>query len=216
MNTVLLTAGVVALMAAVIGGGLKAFNVEVPVLQSRGVRISLGALGVIFLVAAFVLRDDAGSGADQSAERYQRQVVATCNAVRRNGSRNSIGTPRPSFDLEGETPSANLTYERDRVVAGVRNALAANRRRLKLLFDKPAPDSLRDEEQVARERFDAYARESRAFSSTVARTLPDNPTPEQIDQTMAPLQDRADAVIAPLEDAMTRLAGEECSITSNT
>lgn len=215
MNTVLLTAGVVALMAAVIGGGLKAFNVEVPVLQSRRVRISLGGLGVIFLVAAFVLRDDAGGAADRSAERYQRQVVAACNAVRRNSSRNSLGTPRPSFDLEGNTPSADLTYDRDRVVAGLRSTLSANRRRLELLFDKPAPDSLRDEEKVARERFDAYARESRAFSSTVARTLPENPTIEQLDQTTAPLQDRADAVIAPLEDAMTRLAGQECSITSN-
>lgn len=217
MNTVLLTAGVVALMAAVIGGGLKAFNVEVPVLQSRGVRISLGGLGVIFLVAAFVLRDDAGgdAGADRSAERYQRQVLAACSAVRRNGSRNSLGTPRPTFDLEGDAPSAELTYDRDRVIAGLRSTLAANRRRLELLFDKSAPDSLRDEEKVARERFDAYARESRAFSSTVARTLPEDPTIEQIDQTTAPLQDRADSVIAPLEDAMTRLAGRECSITSN-
>ena len=101
------------------------------------------------------------------------------------------------------------------MIAGVRSTLAANRRRLKLLFDKPAPDSLRDDADAARERFDAYARESRAFSSTVARGLPEDPTVEQLDAVMAPLQDRADAVIAPLEDAMTRLAGRECSITSN-
>lgn len=214
MNTVLLTAGVVALIAAVIGGGLKAFNIELPVLQSRAVRMALGGLGIVFLVAAFVLREDDGS-ADRSAERYQRQVVAACNAVGKRGARTSIGTPRPSFDMDGDAPTAALIYDRDRVIAGVRSALAADRRRLKLLFDKPAPDSLRDEAQEARERFDAYARQSRASSATIARTLPENPTIEQIDEVTAALQDRADAVIAPLEDAMTRLAGQECSLTSN-
>lgn len=48
MNTILLTAGVVALMAAVIGGGLKAFNIELPVLGSGVVRVALGGLGIAF------------------------------------------------------------------------------------------------------------------------------------------------------------------------
>lgn len=213
MNTVLLTAGVVALMAAVIGGGLKAFNIEVPVLQRRGARIALGGLGMAFLLAAFLLREDDGGRVDPSVERYQRQVIAACNAVRSSDIR--IGTPSQKFDVEGDVPTASLTFERDRVIAGVRSALAADRRRLKLLFAKPAPDSLRDEAKVARKRFDAYARESRAFSSTVARALPEDPTIEQIDEITAPLQDRVDSVIVPLEDAMTRLAGQECSITSN-
>jgi len=218
MNTVLLTAGVVALMAAVIGGGLKAFNIELPVLQSRGVRIALGALGVLFLVAAFALReddDDAGGGSDRSAQRYRQEVVAACNAVRGNAARGSFGTPRPSFGTDPEDPNVSFSYDRDRVISGLRSTLSANRRRLKLLFDKPAPRSLRDEAEVARKRYEDYARESRAFSSTVARELPEDPTIEQIDAVMSPLQDRADAVIAPLEDAMTRLAGRECSITSS-
>lgn len=215
MNTVLLTAGVVALMAAVIGGGLKAFNIELPVLQSRAVRAALGGLGIAFLVAAFVLREDDGGGPDAAVERYQRQVVAACNAVRGNAARNSLGTPKPSFDVEGDVPTGSLVYDRERVISGVRSTLAANRRRLKLLFDKPPPDSLRDEAKVARERFDAYARESRAFSSTVARELPEDPTSDQIDEVFGPFVDRSDVVTAPLEDAMTRLAGQECSITRN-
>ncbi len=94
----MLSAGVVALMAAVIGGGLKAFNIELPVLQSRGVRIALGGLGTVFLIAAFALRDDESGGSDRSAKRYQRQVVAACDAVRRN--RSSFGTPK--FNLADE------------------------------------------------------------------------------------------------------------------
>jgi hypothetical protein len=58
MNTILLTAGVVALMAAVIGGGLKAFQIDMPVLPTVQVRAALGALGIAFLIAAVVLPAD--------------------------------------------------------------------------------------------------------------------------------------------------------------
>jgi hypothetical protein len=34
MTTTLLTAGLVCLIAAIIGGGLKAFGIEMPILQS--------------------------------------------------------------------------------------------------------------------------------------------------------------------------------------
>lgn len=133
--------------------------------------------------------------------------------MRGNGVRNSFGTPKANFDVDGDVPTASLTYARERVIVGVRSTSAANRRRLKLLFDQPPPNSLRDEAKVARERFDAYARESRAFSSTLARELPDDPTDDQIEEVVAPFVDRSDVVTAPLEDAMTRLAGQECSIT---
>jgi hypothetical protein len=58
MNTILLTAGVVALMAAVIGGGLKAFQIDMPVLPTLRVRAALGALGIAFLIAAVLLAGD--------------------------------------------------------------------------------------------------------------------------------------------------------------
>lgn len=208
MNTILLTAGVVALMAAVIGGGLKAFNIELPVLQSRAVRIALGGLGIVFLIAAFVLREDdnGGAGGDPAVKRYQSQVVAACNAVRNN--RASFGTPKPDPDPS----SIDFIFDRDRVVMAVRDTLQANRRRLGLLFDKP-PDALRDEAKAAREHYDDYAKETRAFSSTVARELPEAPTYDQIAAVTAPLNDRANAATAPLEDSLTRLADRECSLT---
>lgn len=218
MNTILLTAGVVALMAAVIGGGLKAFNIEMPVLQGGGVRAALAALGVVFLVAAFLLRDDAGGGGgdgDRQAASYRRQVVAACNAVRRSSGRNRFGTPRPKVDLEADTPSATIVYDRDRVISGLRGAFAANRRRFELLFDKPAPESLEGEAKSARSRFETFDRESRGFVAGFAADLPPEPTPEDIEAASAPHEDRFDEVTAELEDAMTRLAGQDCNITAN-
>jgi len=46
MNTVLLSAGAACVIAAVVGGGLKAFNVEVPVVSS------LLRQGLLFVVGA--------------------------------------------------------------------------------------------------------------------------------------------------------------------
>ncbi len=43
----MLVAGIVCLMGAVVGGGLKAFQIELPLLQSRGRQAALGSLGVV-------------------------------------------------------------------------------------------------------------------------------------------------------------------------
>ena len=48
-QTILLTAGIVCLIAAIIGGGLKAFNIEMPLLQSLKRQIALGILGAALI-----------------------------------------------------------------------------------------------------------------------------------------------------------------------
>jgi hypothetical protein len=49
MDNIFLISGLACLIAAVVGGGLKAFGIEVPVLASRGRQLALGVLGLIFL-----------------------------------------------------------------------------------------------------------------------------------------------------------------------
>lgn len=48
-NSVLLTAGVVCIIAAIVGGGLKAFGAEVPALASVRRQLLLGSSGVVLL-----------------------------------------------------------------------------------------------------------------------------------------------------------------------
>ena len=60
MNSTLGIVGVVCLMLATIGGGLKALRFEIPVLSTRR-QMLLGALGVI-LVAASLISSPARSG----------------------------------------------------------------------------------------------------------------------------------------------------------
>jgi hypothetical protein len=206
VNTVLLTAGVVALMAAVIGGGLKGFNIEIPVLSSRGVRVALGALGIAFIVGAVLLRDDDGGGGGDSTEaRYQRQVVATCNEVRALQGRNPRGTP--------ELGPGGITYNRDVFVANATANIAAIERRFDLLLPKPVPDSLREEADVVRGRKNESINASRAILKQLAASLPPHFTEPELETAGAQFQDRSDESLARLEDALTELAGRECRIS---
>lgn len=53
METTLLTAGIACLMGAIVGGGLKAFSIELPILNSVGRQMALGALGLVLILASF-------------------------------------------------------------------------------------------------------------------------------------------------------------------
>jgi hypothetical protein len=56
MESTLLTAGLACLIAAVIGGGLKAFSIEIPLLASWPRQIGLFVLGLLLCVIAFTMR----------------------------------------------------------------------------------------------------------------------------------------------------------------
>jgi hypothetical protein len=206
MNPVLVTAGVVCLMAAVIGGGLKAFNVEFPVLTSRGVRLTLGLLGIVFLVGAVVLRDT-GDNSARGEEGYQRQVVATCKSVRTIVARNDLGPP--------QVGPGGITFDRNALVSTGRTNLAAIERRLDLLLDKPVPDSLHSEAETVRERTSEFVKQNREILSQLGRTLPQRFTVEQFNAVTGPLQDKADNALAQLEDSTSQLAGGDCSLSNS-
>jgi hypothetical protein len=55
MAATLLTAGLVCVIAAIIGGNLRAFGIEIPLLQSRKVRLGLGVFGGGALLAALLV-----------------------------------------------------------------------------------------------------------------------------------------------------------------
>jgi hypothetical protein len=50
MNQAFITAGIVCIIAAIIGGGLKAFAIEMPLVNSIGRQVILGVVGIIFLL----------------------------------------------------------------------------------------------------------------------------------------------------------------------
>jgi len=50
MDQTLLTAGIAFVAAAIIGGGLKAFGIEIPLLKSALRQVLLGMLGLVLIL----------------------------------------------------------------------------------------------------------------------------------------------------------------------
>jgi hypothetical protein len=69
-------AGIVAIMGAIVGGGLEAFGIEVPVLDSVSRQILLAVVGVVLLVASFAVRFRSSRPEDETP-RPQPHLVAT-------------------------------------------------------------------------------------------------------------------------------------------
>lgn len=53
MNTTFVTAGLACVIAAIVGGGLNAFSIEIPLLSSMKRQVLLGILGAALLAAGF-------------------------------------------------------------------------------------------------------------------------------------------------------------------
>ena len=57
MSNTLLTTGLVCIIAAIIGGGLKAFGIEIPILQSGKRQVLLAIFGFILIIAGYSVQE---------------------------------------------------------------------------------------------------------------------------------------------------------------
>jgi hypothetical protein len=198
-------------MAAVIGGGPKAFNIEVPVLTSWHRGVALGALGTAFIIGSVLLPPPPpppptppparGGG---SGDGYRRHVASTCNAVRRVLARDSLGVPGSDFK-----------YDRDAALHRARANVAAVEERLDLLLAQPVPDTRRSATGVVRRRSDRFITSSRDVVARLRTALPPRFSFEEFLAATAPFQEQLDRDLARLEDAMTQLGGQDCVLSSS-
>lgn len=63
METTLVTAGIVFVAAAIIGGGLKAFQIEIPAIDTLFRQLLLGGFGVALILIGTIGLDTGGSSA---------------------------------------------------------------------------------------------------------------------------------------------------------
>jgi hypothetical protein len=75
MRQAFLIAGLASVIAAVVGGGLKAFGIEIPVLSSRTRQTILGLLGVILIGAAILNQGPSRSDQDCVQGYVWRQAI---------------------------------------------------------------------------------------------------------------------------------------------
>jgi hypothetical protein len=94
MQETLLIAGLACLIAAIVGGGLKAFGIEIPILNSHIRQAALGLLGLILIVAAALPSPTAAPAVPSPAQGQTPlvggKVVVHCTAQ-------SHAIPVPAF-----------------------------------------------------------------------------------------------------------------------
>ena len=201
MNTVLLSAGVACVIAAVVGGGLKAFNVDVPVISSLLRQGLLFVVGLGFLASAWLLRDPT-VGQDTGDDAYRQLAVAACGRI---VEIRTADLPVDAIDFStGEIRfhKAPLVRELKRREAGMQAELAS-------LWTHDPPTDLGAQQDRAEKvtaewlrRFHDQIRELDATASDPVR---------QADADL--LEHSGDAALrARTNDAMTELAGKNCPI----
>ena len=198
MNEVLLTAGVAAVVIAVVGGGAKALGFEIPKLESGRRQLALGLVGVVFLGAAVALRDngsDGSDGPDEAVAGYREEVLATCRALPR-------GQP---------TPTEGPTFEKDAYLDFLRAQRSSWQSSLTDFWDADTPDSLQGDKGAAEAATARLVREWGVALDGLEQELP-----ERFDfLTAAQYAQRFGAALAApasnWERAMSRLAGAACT-----
>jgi hypothetical protein len=199
MNTTLLTAGVAAIILAVVGGGASVFGATVPVIPTLRRQLALGLVGVAFLAAAVVLGTDnggGGGGTSKDVKAYQQLVVAACS---------DLGQDRglPPIDNYGNT-------DRGGYIQWVRSNIATSEGILNTLWERPVPDELKDEQANARDDANNLVKAARAGVNQLEQALPAqfsvaNPPPA-IQQFGAELTTAS----TRLNGSMSELAGQTC------
>lgn len=197
MNGVLLTAGVIAILAAVLGGGLQAFDMTVPVVDSRARQALLFAVGVGFLGAAFALRETDGDG---GVGTYREAAKASCDRMA------TVAKREIPVDAYAGGPTS---FRKDALLADLRDLQRTFAAELDALLDREAPESLRDERDAARAASDAWLTRFASRLDALAAVPKDVVT--QADANVLNQGDDAQ-VRVKVNDAMSALAGTNCAV----
>lgn len=198
MNEVLLTAGAGCVIIAVVGGGAKAFGIDIPVIENPRRQIALFVVGIAFLVGAVAL-DNAGGdpvGDDAEAKAYRQEVRATCSVL-----------SRQQFPPQ----NSDRSYDRDAVIRWFKQRLIPSWRSVASeLWKRPTPDRLEDEAKRARGSADAYFININEVANRLGAELPARFDQTRLQAFFSDLYAEVATASGRFESAMRVLADERC------
>jgi hypothetical protein len=197
MNNVLLTAGVAAIILAVVGGGAQAFGVEVPIISSRLRQVALGLVGVAFIALAFVVGDEGSGRPSDKVLAYRQEVLAACRSLHDLG-----GSPTP--DQEG-------MFDRELFLAFTKSQFGSAEEVLANLWSRPVPRELKDDRAEARQDANNLFRRARKALDRLAPGLPERFDYFRGVAFFQQLNNELREPAARVEASMSRLAAEPCT-----
>jgi hypothetical protein len=196
---------VASIILAVVGGGAKAFGVEVPVLDKRSRQIGLAVVGVLFLVGSYVLRSNGDSQESADVVAYRQEVLATCRSIQGAGSNPVLAAANDDG-----------TFDRDRFMEALRGQVRASRDVFNQLWKRPVPEALEREAQEAQKAADRLLARTRAQINRIPSQFPAQFTFPQLGALFGQLDAALRAPASRLEGAMARLAGQPCRVPAPT
>jgi hypothetical protein len=206
MNEVLVTAGVVCMIAAVVGGGLKAFGTDVPVISSLPRQLLLFFLGLALVVFAWLVKDDDGSGGNggDGSDAYRTSVAAACQRIV------EIRSAEVPIDAIEVTPEG-IKFRKVPIVAELRRRGTAIGAELDAVFALDAPEDLDDDVAGAR----ATSQEWRARLDDALTQIESLPLELLTQADIEPFTQPGDAELrARLNSQMSSLAGDNCPVSA--
>lgn len=171
METILLSAGLACLMAAIIGGGLKAFGIEIPLLQSLARQLILGALGVVLVIISFLTSTSPKSPDEKPvAIREASAVPARSIPPGRSGPLQISVNNNPRVVVAGgqTTILVRVTDRAGAVVAGAQVRIAAGGGSF-AATGVTNVDGVTDAQGLYRTNWHTY--EARAYTGNMSYTL---------------------------------------------
>jgi len=205
LNNVLLTAGVASIILAVVGGGAKAFGVEVPVLDKGGRQIGLALVGVLFLTAAFLFRPNGGGEESARVKAYRQEVLASCRSLQ--------GADADPILAAGNEDG---TFDRARLIEALRGQVTASGEVLEELWRRQVPDELRNEADEAQKVADAWLARTRKEINKIRSRVPPRFTFQQMFALLGQLNTALRAPASRLDGSLARLAGQQCGVPAPT
>jgi hypothetical protein len=201
MNPVLLSAGVACVIAAVVGGGLKAFDIEVPVVSSLRRQVLLFVIGLGFLASAWALRATTNQP-DEATTAYRQLAAATCGRI---VAINTGDMPFDAIDLS----ASGIRYHKGPLVRELRRRQSAKKSELAALWTHAPPADLRAVQEQAKSLTADWLRRVDQQIRTLQAKAHD-----PVSQAEANALDTdSDATVrADVNDAMTSLAGKDCPV----
>jgi hypothetical protein len=209
---ILVTAGVAAIILAVVGGGAEAFGVKVPVLGSHRRQVLLALVGIAFLAGAVLVdwkeNENTSNGStvaeqDPAVAAYRQHVLAACDAL----AARTESQPPSTIGFEG------LTYNRGEFLDWMRDERRFTRRTLESLWQRDVPEDLSELQAEARAAGNAVLSGWKAAIQRLESELPGTWTYQPPGPQPGPLR-RAEQELASLgqrlRGAMAALANGTC------
>jgi hypothetical protein len=134
---------------------------------------------------------------------YQQQVHATCNRLQ-DLSRDVIGQLGPSFSPDGQ-----LFVDKALLLRWFQSNYDAAKLQLELLDQRTTPTALKEEKRREEVAKDAYLAAMRSDIERVQRDLPARLSFQQL----SPMEASFAPFIVEMNDALTGLAGGDCTVT---